>query len=133
MILGVLLFASLFAPPAAADEGLWPYNQFPTATVKQKHGFEVTDAFLDHLRLSSVKIGGGSGSFVSPTGLLLTNRQIAGACLAALSGPRHDYFRDGFQAADAAAELRCTGLDASVLMKIDDVNERVKAVTLVSP
>jgi len=95
--------------------------------VKQKRGFEVTDAFLDHLRLSSVKIGGGSGSFVSPTGLLLTNRQIAGACLAALSGPRHDYFRDGFQATDAAAELRCTGLDASVLMKIDYVNERVKA------
>jgi hypothetical protein len=127
VILRLLLFACLLAPPAAADEGLWPYNQFPTATVKQKRGFEVTDAFLDHLRLSSVKIGGGSGSFVSPTGLLLTNRQIAGACLAALSGPRHDYFRDGFQATDAAAELRCTGLDASVLMKIDYVNERVKA------
>ena len=95
--------------------------------MKQKRGFEVTDAFLDHLRLSSVKIGGGSGSFVSPAGLLLTNRQIAGACLAALSGPRHDYFRDGFQATGPAAELRCPGLDASVLMKIQDVSGQVKA------
>ena len=65
--------------------------------------------------------------FVSPACLLLTNRQIAGVCLAALSGQRHDYFRDGFQAADAAAELRCLGLDASVLMKIEDVSEQVKA------
>jgi hypothetical protein len=127
VILRILLFACFLTPPAAADEGLWPYNQFPTATVKQKRGFEVTDAFLDHLRLSSVQIGGGSGSFVSPSGLLLTNRQIAGACLAALSGPRHDYFRDGFQAKGAAAELRCPGLDAGVLMKIQDVSEQVKA------
>jgi hypothetical protein len=58
---------------------------------------------------------------------LLTNRQIAGACLASASGPQHDYFRDGFQAADAAAELRCPGFEASVLLKIEDVTEQVKA------
>lgn len=127
MTLRLLLFALLLAPWSAADEGLWPYNQFPAATVKQKRGFDVPSAFLDHLRLSSVKIAGGSGSFVSANGLLLTSRQIAGACLAALSSPQNDYFRDGFQAADAAAELRCPGLDASVLIKIEDVSEPVKA------
>src|SRR5260370_37949724 len=115
------LFGCVRALIGAADEGLWPYNQFPAATVKTKRGFEVTDAFLDHLRLSSVKIGGGSGSCVTPHGLLLTNRQIAGPCLTSLSGPRNDYFRDGFQAADADGELRCTALDASVLVKIEDV------------
>lgn len=72
------LFVALLALPAPADEGLWLYNQFPTATVKQKHGFDVETAFLDHLRLASVKIGSGSGAFVSPGGLLLTSRQIAG-------------------------------------------------------
>jgi hypothetical protein len=122
-----LLFVSLLALPAPADEGLWLYNQFPTATVKQKHGFDVETAFLDHLRLASVKIGGGSGAFVSPAGLLLTSRQIAGACLASLSSPQRDYFRDGYQAPDQASELKCPGMDSSVLIKIEEVSDAVKA------
>jgi hypothetical protein len=125
------LFTSLLAGlpvlPALAGEGLWPYNQFPTATIKTKHAFDVESAFLDHLRLSSVKIGNGSGAFVSPNGLLLTTRQIAGDCLAAQSSAAHDYFRDGFQAATPAAELPCAGLSVSVLVKIEDVTETVKA------
>src|SRR3982751_2010194 len=66
------LIAGLCTLPAIAAEGLWPYNQFPKDTVKQKHAFDVEPAFLDHLRLSSLKLAGGSASFVSPTGLLLT-------------------------------------------------------------
>src|ERR1039458_10268686 len=69
-----LLLACLTALPAAADEGLWPYNQFPTDAVKQKFGFDAGAAFLDHLRLASVKMPGGSGAFVSATGLLPTSR-----------------------------------------------------------
>ena len=121
------ILVCVLAAPSVADEGLWPYNQFPTDSVKQKHGFDVDAAFLDHLRLASVKIAGGSGSFVSPNGLLLTNRQLAGSCLASLSSPQHDYFRDGFQASSQTNELRCPGMDASVLLKIDDVTEQVKA------
>jgi hypothetical protein len=121
------LSACLLVLPGIAGEGLWPYNQVPTATIKQKHAFGVEPAFLDHLRLASVKIGAGSGAFVSPTGLLLTTRQIAGDCLAAQSSTAHDYFRDGFQAASSSAELPCPGLTASVLVKIDDVTESIKA------
>src|SRR5215475_9170803 len=73
------------ALPGFCAEGLWPYNQFPVAAVKQKLGFDVEPAFLDHLRLSSVKIGNGSGAFVSPDGLLITTRQVVGHCLAARS------------------------------------------------
>src|SRR5438105_3263925 len=79
--------ACLCAVPATAGEGLWPYNQFPKDTVKQKLGFEVEPAFLDHLRLASVMLPGGSGSFVSPAGLLLTTRALAGDCLSGLSTP----------------------------------------------
>ena len=122
-----LLFVSLLALPAPADEGLWLYNQFPTATVKQKHGFDVEAAFLDRLRLASVKIGSGSGAFVSPGGLLLTSRQIAGACLAGISSSQRNYFQDGFQAPDQASELKCPGMDASVLVKIEEVTDPVKA------
>jgi len=121
------LIACLWAIPATAGEGLWPYNQFPKDTVKQKHGFEVEPAFLDHLRLASVKLAGGSGSFVSPTGLLLTTRALAADCLSGLSTPQHNYFRDGFQAAGQAAELPCPGVDASILLTIEDVSEPVKA------
>src|ERR1035437_5697623 len=122
-----LLTACVCAKPATAAEGLWPYNQFPNDTVKQKFGFDADAAFLDRLRLASVRLAGRSASFVSPAGLLLTTRQLAGACLSSLSSPQHDYFRDGFQAATQAAELPCSGMDAGVLMKIDDVTEPVKA------
>ena len=121
------LIAGLCTLPAIAAEGLWPYNQFPKDTVKQKHAFDVEPAFLDHLRLSSVKLAGGSASFVSPTGLLLTTRALAADCLNGLSTPQRDYFKDGFQAASQTAELPCHGMDASVLLKIDDVSEAVKA------
>src|ERR1039457_6771429 len=115
-----VLIACLCAIPAIAGEGLWPYNQFPKDTVKQKLGFEVEPAFLDRLRLASVKLAGGSGSFVSPAGLLLTTRQLAADCLSGLSTSQHDYFRDGFQATAPAAELPCPGLDASVLLTTED-------------
>jgi hypothetical protein len=121
--------AALFVCALAlfADEGLWLYNQFPSATVKTKRGVDVDAAFLDHLRLSSVKIGDGSGAFVSPDGLLLTNRRTAGACLQAHSSALHDYFKDGFQAADQSAELSCAGMDASVLLRIEEVTDPVKS------
>ena len=127
MRLSYCILTCVLALPGMADEGLWPYNQFPKGTVKDKRGFEVDQKFLDHLRLSSVKIGSGSGSFVSSTGLLVTNRQTAGACLAGLSTKERDYFRDGFQAADQAGELRCPGMDASVLVSIEDATTAVKA------
>src|SRR5580658_7691065 len=77
-----------------ADEGLWPYNQFPTSAVKEKHGFDVPVGFLDRLRLASVRVGGESGSFVSGNGLLLTTRAVVGGCVK----------NDAFLAADTAAE-----------------------------
>jgi hypothetical protein len=121
-----LILACLLCVPSFADEGLWPYNQFPKATV-QKHGFEVQDGFLDSLRLASVKIGDGSGAFVSPRGLILTSRQIAGACLSSHSSSQHDYFRDGFSAEGQPAELPCAGMEASVLLSIREVTDQVKA------
>ena len=122
----LFLIACLWSAPAPAAEGLWLYNQFPKDIAKQKLGFEVEPAFLDRLRLASVKLGGGSGSFVSPTGLILTTRGLAADCLSALSTAQHDYFRDGFPSEGKASEPACPGMDASILLKIDDVSEPVK-------
>ncbi len=113
-----ILLVWMCGMPASADEGMWLYQQFPKDAVQQKYGFEATSQFLDHLRLSSVRIGGGSGAFVSPRGLLLTNRHLVSGCV-----PR----QDTFYAAAEADEIRCAGLEAGVLVKIEDVTARVKA------
>jgi hypothetical protein len=56
---------------------MWLVNQFPAAAVKKRYGVEVTGSFLDHVQLSSVRFNnGGSGSFVSPQGLLFTNHHV---------------------------------------------------------
>ncbi len=91
----------LFLICLLADEGMWPYNQFP----KDKAG--VTTEFLDNLRLASVQIAGGSGSFVSPNGLILTNQHLVANCLG-------DRVKDGFY-----GELKCPGLSAKVLLSIE--------------
>jgi len=113
--------------PLSADEGMWLYHQFPNAAVWQEYNFEVTSQFLDNLRLASARVGSGSGSFVSPKGLLLTNQHVVSGCLAKLSSAHNDYVHDGFYAASAFAEARCAGLEASVLTDIEDVTNQAKA------
>ena len=122
---GVLLVCAL-ALPLAADEGMWLFNQFPTEQVKKSYNFDVTGAFLDNLRLASLRIGANAGSFVSPNGLILTGRATVADCIARLSSPGHDYVKDGFYAAAQAAELPCPGLEASVLVALEDVTNQVK-------
>ena len=69
------------AAPTRADEGMWTYNNFPKAAVKQKYHFDVTDEWLDHVRLASVRFNsGGSGSFVSANGLVMTNHHVGADC-----------------------------------------------------
>jgi hypothetical protein len=122
-----ILLAWMCVLPIGADEGMWLFDQFPTGAVQQKHNFEITSQFLDNLRLASARIGGGSGSFLSPNGLLLTNQHIVSGCLAKLSSGRNDYVRDGFYAATSLAEAPCAGLEANVLANIEDVTKQVKA------
>jgi hypothetical protein len=118
MKLSAVVFVCLAAAPAAADEGLWPFNQFPKDAVQQKYKIEVTDDFLNHLRLSSVQLAGGSGSFVSPNGLILTNQHIIAGCVPDV--------KNGFYAAAQADEARCTHMEAAVLVKMEDVTTQVR-------
>jgi hypothetical protein len=126
MKLPALFLASALVLPVAADEGMWLFNQFPSAQVKEKYNFEIAPQFLDNLRLASMRIGGWSGSFVSPHGLIFTNHHVASDCIAKVSSPAHDYIKDGFSAAGGQPELACPDLEANVLLRIEDVTRQVK-------
>ncbi len=113
------------AASSTADEGMWLFDRFPRDSVNQKYGFAVAPEFLENLRLASARIGGATGAFVSPTGLLLTNQHVVAACLVKLSSNTHDYLRDGFYTDSPAGELRCPDLDAKVLLAVEDITSQV--------
>jgi hypothetical protein len=127
-LLTLAVLAILFSVVPRAEEGFWPYNSIPKAAIKAKYGFTVTDQWLNHLQLSTVRFGGGTGSIVSPDGLVLTNHHIALGSLQRLSTPEKDYVKNGFLAAAYADELKVPGMSLSVLQSIDDVTAKVTAV-----
>ena len=113
---------------ASADEGMWLYNEAPKDKVKAKYGFELTQQWLDHVRLSSVRFNnGGSGSFVSADGLTFTNHHVGAACVQQLSSEGHDYLKSGFYAKSQAEEAKCPNLELNELVGIEDVTEKVNA------
>ena len=112
---------------ARADEGMWLYNAFPKDKVKAKYGFEPSQQWLDHVRLSSVRFNnGGSGSFVSPDGLTFTNHHVGATCIQQLSSGGKDYMKAGFYAKTRAEEAKCPDLELNVLVGIEDVSAQVK-------
>ncbi len=129
-ILAALLLAlfsiSTFYIPAFADEGMWTFNNVPRADIKKKYGFEVTDEWLNNVRLASVRFNnGGSGSFVSANGLVLTNYHIVEDFVTEVSTPEKDYAKQGFVAKARADEIKIPSLELNVLMSIEDVTARV--------
>ncbi|MFN7942014.1 MAG: S46 family peptidase [Thermoanaerobaculia bacterium] len=125
-MLGVAL-ASV-AGGARGDEGMWLVNDFPFARFERAHRFRPTQDFLDHLRLSTGRLSsGGSGAFVSSSGLLITNFHLASDCLQDLSTGERDLLKHGFVARTRAEELACPALELDVLKSIERVTPRVRA------
>ncbi|HEY7913392.1 MAG TPA: S46 family peptidase, partial [Blastocatellia bacterium] len=127
--IALLSLALLAAPlPVLADEGMWTFDNPPLKQWKEKYNFEPTPAWLEHLRLSSVRLNdGGSGSFVSAEGLVVTNQHVASSQIAKLSSAERDIVRDGFYARTRAEELKCPDLEVNVLASYEDVTARVQA------
>ena len=122
---GIVLLCAL-SLPMAADEGMWLFNQFPKDQVKKTYNFDVTDQFLENLRLATLRIGADSGALVSANGLMLTDIGAVKDCVGKLSTPQHDYTKDGFYAAAQSEEFACPGLEASVVVAMEDVATRSK-------
>jgi hypothetical protein len=124
LILALFTFQTI--PVAALDEGMWTFNNVPKEDIKQKYGLDVTDDWLRKVQLASVRFNnGGSGSFVSPNGLVLTNYHIVEDIVGERSTATKDYAKEGFVARSQAEEMKAEGLELNQLISIEDVTARI--------
>ncbi|MHB8478455.1 MAG: S46 family peptidase [Steroidobacteraceae bacterium] len=121
----LLVLACAAGLPAYADEGMWTFDNFPSTAIQRQYGVDITPAWLDHVRLSTIRLTNCTASFVSPAGLLLTNHHCVESCLAELSSKDKSLVELGFAAADRSHELRCPAQLADVLVASENVTDGV--------
>src|SRR5579859_45842 len=115
---------------AHAEEGMWTFDHFPTQAVKKTYDFAADQAWLDHARLSSVRLAGGcSASFVSAHGLVQTNHHCAHSCIEQLSTAQKDFIASGYLASKQEDEIKCPEIEVNQLVGISDVTARITAAT----
>ena len=108
------------------DEGMWTLDNLPLKTLKERYGFAPTDKWVEHVRLASVRFNdGGSGAFVSKSGLVLTNHHVALGQLQKMSSAKKDYAKDGFFAKKLSDEMKCPDLELNQLVSLENVSRRV--------
>ncbi len=130
MRVSIAALAALVSFAAAADEGMWTFDNPPRAAIAEKYGVTLDSAWLDRVRLGTVRLDGGcTGSFISGEGLILTNHHCAEDCIAQNSTPESDLLGNGFLAGSREEELRCQEDSISVLLGTEDVTARVVAAT----
>src|SRR5690606_37850163 len=126
-VLAVLACAS---SPASSEEGMWTFDNFPTARMQRELGWAPDQAWLDRVMAGAARLPGCSGSNVSANGLMLTNHHCVTGCLRNLSSGERDYLADGFIARTREEEVQCPNYSISILTDIDDVTSRIDAATV---
>ena len=126
-VLPILCMACL-ANVSRGDEGMWLLNDLPKELLKKRYDFVPSDEWARHIMLSSVRFSsGGSASFVSSNGLVLTNHHVAADTLHKLSTPENNYYENGFLARTPEEELKAPDLELNQLVSIEDVTDQVNA------
>lgn len=124
-----LSLATALTGVAIADEGMWTYDNFPSAVVQKQYGSRIDGPWLDRVRLSTVRLSGCTASFVSPEGLILTNHHCITACLTENSSKEKSLLEDGFLAGNREQELKCPTQIADVLVAMDNITDKLEAAT----
>jgi hypothetical protein len=128
LVLAPLVISTLSSVALRADDGMWLLNNPPLKQLKERYQFEPSPAWLEHVQKSSVRFNnGGSGSFASADGLIVTNHHVASDAIYKLSTKERDLLKTGFLAKTRADELKCVDLELNVLMSIEDVTQKVNA------
>jgi hypothetical protein len=127
MLLSAAIIGFATMPPAQADEGMWTYDNFPSRTVADKYGAKIDQAWLDHVRLATIRLSNCTATFVSPDGLILTNHHCAESCLAEHSSKDKSLIETGFLAATRGEEKRCGAQIADTLVGMENITEKVNA------
>lgn len=130
LLASVLLLTICSVP--SADEGMWlldSIERLPIEDLKarglrldpeeiySREGGGIADAV--------VRIGGGTGSFVSPQGLIITNHHVAFTAIQRQSTPEHNYLKEGFYAGTPDEELPAIGYNVYVLKSFREVTTEV--------
>ncbi len=122
----LLVISFLVSVPAfLADDGMWTFDNPPLRQWKERYNFEPSKEWLDRVRLSSPKIGGASGVFVSSNGLIATNHHVASGYIGRLSTKERDLMKTGFYAKTTAEELKIPDAQVAILFSYEDVTGRV--------
>jgi hypothetical protein len=126
-LIAVLFSVQMINFRVLADEGMWTFNNVPRAEIKKKYGFDITDEWLKKVQLASVRFSNGSGSFVSPDGLVLTNYHIVEEIVNQVSTAEKDLAKEGFVAHSRAEEIKAPGMELNVVESSEDVTARVNS------
>jgi hypothetical protein len=127
LVAGLLLACLTLTQSMSAEEGMWTFDNFPSKTVAAKYGFTPSQSWLDHVRLSSLRIAAGcSASFISPQGLVMTNHHCVVDCVEQLSTPKQNLVESGFAARTMAEEQKCPDFELDQLVEIRDVTGEVQ-------
>ncbi|MDR3683771.1 MAG: S46 family peptidase, partial [Geothrix sp.] len=115
----------LVLPALRADEGMWTFDNIPVRQIQAKYGVALDAAWLKKLQLATLRFPGGTGAFVSPDGLVVTNHHVGRGAIAQVSTAKVDLVKDGFVAHRRDQELKIPGLELMMLVSMEDVTAQV--------
>jgi len=128
------IFCSLmlfFAASLPAEEGMWPFNNIPVNEIEREYGVKLEEPWLEHVQKSCLRVSlGGSGSFVSPHGLVMTNHHVGAKAIYHLSTESEDLMEKGFLAEGLDGEIKCPNMYVDQLISIRDVTDEVNRTGL---
>ena len=128
------LFIGLAVSAVAADEGMWRLNQLPLDVIAKRYGVRLTPEDIERLQNAVVRIStGGTGTFASADGLILTNHHVALDCIRTSTlaeqqkGSADNLIDRGFTAGSRAQELPCRRFRVQIERSARDVTRELNA------